>query len=119
METLDDYQVFRVPMTSMTVRATEGIDGITARDAARSKNLFALGWSRGCTAARSTSRRAGSRTSSPQTPAVHECEPGGLRAGYNFGETGRAPSGALRGQARPGPPGTYRSINGTGRRRWG
>ena len=41
--TLDDYQVFRVPMTSMTVRATEGIDGITARDAARSKNFFALG----------------------------------------------------------------------------
>ena len=41
--TLDDYQVFRVPMTSMTVRATEGIDGITSRDAARSKNLFALG----------------------------------------------------------------------------
>src|SRR5881398_162978 len=41
--TLDDYQVFRVPMTSMTVRATDGIDGITARDAARSKNLFALG----------------------------------------------------------------------------
>src|ERR671910_2239934 len=40
---LDDYQLFRVPMTSMTVRATEGIDEITARDAARSKNLFALG----------------------------------------------------------------------------
>src|SRR6266511_2022713 len=34
--TLDDYQVFRVPMTSMTVRATEGVDGITAREAARS-----------------------------------------------------------------------------------
>src|SRR4249920_4007167 len=41
--TLDDYQVFRVPMTSMTVRATEGIDGISSRDAARSKNFFALG----------------------------------------------------------------------------
>src|SRR5436309_11121505 len=41
--TLDEYQVFRVPMTSMTVRATDGIDGITARDAARSKNFFALG----------------------------------------------------------------------------
>src|SRR5437867_5136652 len=27
--TLDDYQVFRVPMTSMTVRATDGIDGIS------------------------------------------------------------------------------------------
>ena len=41
--TLDDYRLFRVPMTSMTVRATEEIDGITARDAARSKNFFALG----------------------------------------------------------------------------
>ena len=41
--TLDDYKVFRVPMTSMTVRATEGIDGISSREAARSKNFFALG----------------------------------------------------------------------------
>src|SRR3954471_8363087 len=32
---LDDYQVFRVPMTSMTVRATEGIEGIKAADAQR------------------------------------------------------------------------------------
>ena len=37
--TLDDYQVFRVPMTSMTVRATEGIDAISSREAARSKNF--------------------------------------------------------------------------------
>src|SRR5688500_14076191 len=40
---LDDYQLFCVPMTSMTVRATEDIEGVTSRDAARSKNLFALG----------------------------------------------------------------------------
>ena len=40
---LDDYQLFAVLMTSMTVRATENIDGITPRDAARCKNLFALG----------------------------------------------------------------------------
>src|SRR5215217_5982806 len=40
---LDDYQIFRVPMTSMTVRATDGIDEISARDAARCKNVFALG----------------------------------------------------------------------------
>ena len=33
---LDDYQVFRVPMTSMTVRATEEIDG---RDLARRRSL--------------------------------------------------------------------------------
>ena len=40
---LDDYQLFCVPMTTMTVRATEDIEGVTSRDAARSKNLFALG----------------------------------------------------------------------------
>src|ERR671931_975247 len=42
-DSLDDFHVFRVPMTSMTVRATEGIEGVTSRDASRSKNLFALG----------------------------------------------------------------------------
>src|SRR5438093_3198584 len=39
---LDGYQVFRVPMTSITVRATEGLE-ITKKDAERSKNMFALG----------------------------------------------------------------------------
>ena len=42
-DSLDDYQLFRVPMTSMTVRATEGIEGIKPADAQRCKNLFALG----------------------------------------------------------------------------
>ncbi|HEX2026077.1 MAG TPA: 2-oxoacid:acceptor oxidoreductase family protein, partial [Actinomycetota bacterium] len=40
---LDDYQLFRVPMTTMTVRAVEDIDGVSSRDASRCKNLFALG----------------------------------------------------------------------------
>src|SRR4051794_8250824 len=41
--TLDGFTVHRVPMTSMTVRATDDIDGIAPKDAARAKNLFALG----------------------------------------------------------------------------
>src|SRR5919199_4189873 len=85
--TLDDYRVFPVPMTSMTVRATEGIDGITSRDAARSKNFFALGlvsWMYG-------------RPTEPTTnwieqkfadrPAVRDANLAAFRAGYNFGET--------------------------------
>src|ERR1041385_2808229 len=36
---LDDYQLFRVPMTTMTVRATEGIEGIMAKDQQRTKNV--------------------------------------------------------------------------------
>ena len=85
--TLDDYQVFRVPMTSMTVRATEGIDGITARDAARSKNLFALGlvswmYSRPTDATiRWIEEKFGSK------PQIMEANLAAFRAGYNFGET--------------------------------
>ena len=40
---LDEYTVFRVPMTSLTVRATEDIEEIMPKDAQRAKNLFALG----------------------------------------------------------------------------
>ena len=40
---LDSYQVFKIPMTSMTLEATKDIDGITKKDAERAKNMFALG----------------------------------------------------------------------------
>ncbi|HZP90360.1 MAG TPA: 2-oxoacid:acceptor oxidoreductase family protein, partial [Actinomycetota bacterium] len=40
--TLDGYQVYRVPMTSITVRAVEEL-GLSRKEAERSKNMFALG----------------------------------------------------------------------------
>src|SRR5206468_4412913 len=39
---LDGYQVFQVPMTSMTLRAVEPI-GVGKKEGERSKNMFALG----------------------------------------------------------------------------
>jgi 2-oxoglutarate/2-oxoacid ferredoxin oxidoreductase subunit alpha len=112
-ESLDDYQVFRVPMTSMTVRATEGIEGVTSRDASRSKNLFALGlvsWMYG----------------RPTEPTVHWIEKkfeddapvrdanlAAFRAGYNFGETAELLAVHYEVEPAPAPPGTYRNINGT------
>ena len=84
---LDDYQLFRVPMTTMTVRAVEDIDGVSSRDAARSKNMFALGlvsWMYG-------------RPTQPtidwvekkfeDKPPVRDANLAAFRAGYNFGET--------------------------------
>ena len=41
--TLDGYQVFRVPMTTLTTRATEEIEGLKPAEAQRTKNVFALG----------------------------------------------------------------------------
>jgi 2-oxoglutarate/2-oxoacid ferredoxin oxidoreductase subunit alpha len=111
--TLDDYQVFRVPMTSMTVRATEGIDGITARDAARSKNLFALGlvswmYSRPTDA---TVRWIEEKFASKSQ--IMEANRAAFRAGYNFGETAELLHVHYEVKAAPADPGTYRGINGT------
>src|SRR6266536_1591779 len=40
---LADYQVHAVQLTSMTVGALKEIEGVTAREAERAKNMFALG----------------------------------------------------------------------------
>ena len=112
-DSLGDYQLFRVPMTSMTVRATEGIEGIKARDAARCKNLFALGlvsWMYG-------------RPTEPSvdwiekkfedTPPVRDANLAAFRAGYNFGETAELLAVHYEVEPAPAPPGTYRNVNGT------
>jgi len=112
-DSLEDYQLFRVPMTSMTVRATEDIEGISARDAARCKNLFALGlvsWMYG-------------RPTDPtinwvekkfeDTPPVRDANLAAFRAGYNFGETAELLAVHYEIEPAPAPPGTYRNINGT------
>src|SRR5262245_56704909 len=41
--TLTDFRVHRIPMTTLTTRAVEGLEGVSTRDAGRAKNLFALG----------------------------------------------------------------------------
>src|SRR6201981_1205538 len=40
---LGGHRVHRIPMTTLTARAVEGIDDASTRDAGRAKNLFALG----------------------------------------------------------------------------
>src|SRR5437868_10105832 len=40
---LDAYQVHAVPLTTLTVGALKEVEGVTPREAERSKNMFALG----------------------------------------------------------------------------
>jgi 2-oxoglutarate/2-oxoacid ferredoxin oxidoreductase subunit alpha len=111
--TLDDYKVLRVPMTSMTVRATEGIDGISSRDAARSKNLFALGvvsWMYGRPVDVTISWIEEKFASKPK---LIEANLAAFKAGYNFGETAELMQVHYEVKPAPADPGTYRGINGT------
>jgi 2-oxoglutarate/2-oxoacid ferredoxin oxidoreductase subunit alpha len=111
--TLDDYQVFRVPMTSMTVRATEGIDGITARDAARSKNLFALGLVSWMYSRPTDVTVKWVEEKFAAKPKVMEANLAAFKAGYNFGETAELLQVHYEVKPAPADPGTYRGVNGT------
>jgi 2-oxoglutarate ferredoxin oxidoreductase subunit alpha len=112
-ESLSDYQVFRVPMTSITVRATERIEGVSTRDAARAKNLFALGlvsWLYG-RPTKVTVDWIESKFSGK--PPVRDANLAAFRAGYNFGETAELLAVHYEVKPAPAEPGTYRNINGT------
>ena len=111
--TLDDYQVFRVPMTSMTVRATEGVDGITAREAARSKNLFALGLVSWMYSRPTDVTMRWIEKKFAEAPQIMQANLAAFRAGYNFGETAELLQVHYEVKAAPAEPGTYRGVNGT------
>jgi 2-oxoglutarate ferredoxin oxidoreductase subunit alpha len=110
---LDGYQVFRVPMTSITMRATESIDGANSRDSQRAKNLFALGlvsWMYG----RPTDVTINwIEQKFAAKPPVRDANLAAFRAGYNFGETAELLAVHYEVKPAPADPGTYRNIDGT------
>jgi 2-oxoglutarate ferredoxin oxidoreductase subunit alpha len=110
---LEGYRVHRIAMTGLTVRAVEAIEGISSRDAARAKNLFALGvlsWLYG----RPTDvTQRWIEKKFARSPAVAQANLAAFNAGWSFGETTElldvqyvVPA------ATDVPPGSYRNVNG-------
>jgi 2-oxoglutarate ferredoxin oxidoreductase subunit alpha len=116
--TLDGYQVFRVPMTSITVRATEHI-GIGKKEAERAKNMFALGlvsWMFGRpteTTLNWLEKKFGARQE------IFDANVAAFKAGYHFGETTELFAESYHVDAAPQEPGTYRNIAGATALAWG
>jgi 2-oxoglutarate/2-oxoacid ferredoxin oxidoreductase subunit alpha len=111
-DSLDGYQVFRVPMTSMTIRATEGID-VSSRDAARSKNFFALGLVSWMYSRPTDSTIRWIEKKFDEKPLIRDANLAAFRAGFNFGETAELLQVSYQVKAAPAEPGTYRAVNGT------
>jgi 2-oxoglutarate ferredoxin oxidoreductase subunit alpha len=111
---LSAYRVHRIPMTTLTTRAAEAIEGASTRDAGRAKNLFALGvlsWLYG-RPTEVTERWIEQKFSSK--PAVAQTNLAAFKAGWSFGETTELLDVQYRvPRARDVPPGTYRNVNGT------
>ncbi|MGH2661826.1 MAG: 2-oxoacid:acceptor oxidoreductase subunit alpha [Actinomycetota bacterium] len=111
-ESLDSYQVFKVPMTTITVRALEGITGITKKEAERSKNFFALGlvsWMYGRPTditERWINKKFG------KNEAVRDANLAAFKAGWNFGETTEVFAVHYEVKPAPAEKGTYRNVSG-------
>src|SRR6266540_5866960 len=109
---LEAYKIHAIPLTSMTVEALKEIDGITSREAERSKNFFALGlmaWLYGrpvdVTLDFITTKFGG-------RPDLAEANTRAFRAGFHYGETSE--DFVVQYEVRPAKlePGVYRQITG-------
>jgi 2-oxoglutarate ferredoxin oxidoreductase subunit alpha len=110
--TVEDYQTFEVPMTTLTTRATDEIENLKPAEAQRTKNLFALGlisWMYG---------RPGKATISwleakfAKRPAIMAANVAAFKAGYNFGDTAEIAATPIEVGPAPLDAGEYRNING-------
>jgi 2-oxoglutarate ferredoxin oxidoreductase subunit alpha len=110
---LREFRVHRIPMTALTTRAVEGVEGASTRDAGRAKNLFALGvlsWMYG-RPTEVTERWIERKFE--RKPVVAKANLAAFNAGWSFGETTELLDVQFRvAPARDVPPGTYRNVNG-------
>jgi 2-oxoglutarate ferredoxin oxidoreductase subunit alpha len=116
---LDAFQVHAVPLTSMTVGALKEFEGVTSREAERSKNMFALGlmsWLYGRDTAPTIEFL---RSKFARRPEIADANVKALQTGYAFGETSEA--FAVRYEVRPADlrRGVYRQITGNQALSWG
>jgi 2-oxoglutarate ferredoxin oxidoreductase subunit alpha len=110
---LDGYQLFRIPMTTLTTRATEEIDGLKPAEAQRTKNVFALGLISWMYGRPTESTISWLETKFAKRPAVRDANIAAFRAGYNFGETTEIAATPVEIEPAPLEPGEYRNIDGT------
>jgi 2-oxoglutarate ferredoxin oxidoreductase subunit alpha len=112
--TLTPYRVHRIPMSTLTGRAVEAIEGVSTREASRAKNLFALGvvsWLYG-RPTEVTERWIEHRFA--RDPTVAQANLAAFNAGWSFGETTELLDVQYRvAAASDVPAGTYRNVNGT------
>ena len=108
---LDGFLVHAIDLTGLTVGAVEQF-GLSRKDAARAKNMFALGL---------VSWMYGRPTDTTETfiqrrfdsaPDVRDANLAALKAGFHFGETTEAFGVPFSIAPAPVSPGTYRSITG-------
>src|SRR5215207_9510768 len=84
---LEKYVVHPVPLTTMTIESCKGIEGVTPREAERSKNFFALGLMTWLYGRPTEGTIAFIQTKFAKRPEIVEANRRAFLAGYHYGET--------------------------------
>jgi 2-oxoglutarate/2-oxoacid ferredoxin oxidoreductase subunit alpha len=110
-ESLSEYAVHALDLTGMTVEAVKEF-GLSRKDAARAKNMFALGLLSWLYGRPTESTIAFLQKRFAKVPAIRDANVAAYRAGWNFGETTETFAVSYEIKPAPMPTGTYRNITG-------
>jgi 2-oxoglutarate ferredoxin oxidoreductase subunit alpha len=110
-ESLSEYAVHALDLTGMTVEAVKEF-GLSRKDAARAKNMFALGLLSWLYGRPTESTIAFLQRRFAKVPDIRDANVAAYRAGWNFGETTETFVVSYEVKPAPMPTGTYRNITG-------
>ncbi|WP_443045183.1 2-oxoacid:acceptor oxidoreductase subunit alpha [Streptomyces sp. NBC_00145] len=110
-ESLAEYAVHSLDLTGMTVEAVKGF-GLSRKDAARAKNMFALGMLSWMYSRPTDSTVAFLERRFAKAAGIRDANIAAFKAGWNFGETSEAFVAQYEIKPAPMTPGTYRNISG-------
>ena len=110
-DALDEYDVQAVDLTGMTVEAVKEF-GLSRKDAARAKNMFALGLLSWMYGRPTDSTISFLERRFAKAPDIRDANVTAFKAGWNYGETTEA--FVVQYEIKPAPmtSGTYRNITG-------
>ncbi len=110
-DSLAEYDVHALDLTGMTVEAVKEF-GLSRKDAARAKNMFALGLLSWLYGRPVESTIAFLQRRFAKVPDLRDANITAFRAGWNFGETTETFVVSYEIKPAPMPTGTYRNITG-------
>ena len=115
---LDEYQVIRVPLTSLTREAVEGA-GVGRKLATRCRNFFAMGLTYWLYGRDLEPTKRWLRKRFRDEPEVLDANARAMHAGWSFGETTEALARSYHVPPAALEPGEYRNITGNQALAWG
>ncbi len=110
--TLDGYRVYEVPLNKLTLGALEDVEGMTQKDALRSKNMFALGLLSWMFSRPTDATEEWIQKKFAKNPTLVDANLKAFKAGIAFGETAELFTTSYRIKPATLEPGQYRNITG-------